>query len=635
MIKAYIHTRYIAVFLTAWLLVFQDTTAQIRRTPQLPLLQAQLAQQQDSAGYVAVLGKIAALYAVISLDSCFKYSLQVRDISMRQHNAKGLADANDLISFYYALKTDFTIAGIYGYKALQLHQQLGDSARMAKTLSNIYLFYRNLGRAGDANNYFYRAFHLAARLPPEQDSVYGILLVNYVMRFYKDSTRADSVQWAIKEGRRVAEKYPFNKQIFYVEAYDADNLVRQGRGREAEEKMYYLADIALQRGMPYVAMDMYGKLDDFQRLGYFADSTRYQERAYQLGIQTGSIELNLYWVARLYDYYRKHRQPDKVVYYSNEIMRLAAQSRYQAASRDINYIGFFLKEQALQSLAMKNSVRQQLLEKAQAENKNKGLLTIGLFTVTALLLLLLLSHYWHYRRKRQQERAMEKSYDAIAATNAALVENDEFKNKLLTILANDFRAPLHHIVEVAAQLKTGMLAQSEVVTLLKQIAGASRKTLDAFDTILKWIRLQLSGFAYKAVPCLLPAAVISALEIHKADIQEKGLTVINRIPAGLEVPADEEMLRVVNVLLLQVAIITAAPGSLLIISSQKKYEKTIVNIIINAGERVGEKLLVLQQWEENTFALGLVISRDFIHKMDGTFHMEEQVEKYLIFEYCL
>lgn len=635
--RSYMPQRYIAALRVMLLLVLclQLPGKSYAQLSNLPKLQKVLAAQQDSTGYVAVLGKIGALYASIKLDSSFYYARKVLEISSRLRNKKGMADANNMLGWYYTAKTDYNVGITYAYKALKLNEQLGDSAQMVRSLNIIYGCYKNAGQPAEADKYFYRALHMAKRLPPDNDSMLATILVNYAWRFFNDSTRTDSVKLALLEARQILKKYPDSRAIFYVDAFEADLMVKAGRGREAENRIYALAGLAKKKGMLYVAMDMYGRLYDFQRLGYYADSTRYQELAYQVAAEAGNSEANLYWLARLYDYYRQRQQPDKIVYYSNEIMRLAAESRYHMNMTGVDYIDFFLKEKTLQSLSMQNRTRQQLLEKELAEKRNNELLTAGLLVVTLLLLALFISRYLHYRQWKQQEQALAQSYVIMAKSHAALTENDVFKNKLISLLASDFRTPLHHIIAVAGHLKTGTLLQAEVVSLLRQIGGASRKTLDAFNNILKWIRLQLSGFIYNPVSCKLLPVIATALEPLKTETEDKALTIVNRVSTATDVVADAEMLELVNVQLLQIAVTVAADGSLLIISSYNENDKINVRIMVEPAEGPVKLLNELQDWENNVFALGIVISRDFMKKMKGTLTVQQEARRYLILEYTI
>ncbi|HWV68540.1 hypothetical protein [Chitinophaga sp.] len=601
------------------------------QSPQLPELLQELSVQQDSIAYINTLGKLGALYMMINLDSSFTYAIREQEMAERYHYKKGLADAFDVMSFCYALRTDFNIAGIYGYRALQLHKSLSDSARIAKTLSNLYLYYRNMGRPEDANNYFYEAFHMAARLPALQDSVYSILLMNYAMRFYRDSTRKDSVLWALRTAADISRKYPHSRLPLYIAAYAADTLVMQGRGKEAEARINRLAKVALNRGLPYVAMDIYNRLEDYSGLGYRTNATRYRELAYELAKKAGCIELNLPTLAGLYDYYRQQRNIAKTSYYSREIMRLAAQHRYQQGEDQINYMAFFLKEQSLQQLARNNQRQQQELEHVQLRRKQSQFIIAGLFIIVMLLFILLYSRRRQYFAGKKQEQALSGSYTGVALKNVALRANDEFKNKLINIITNDFRAPLQYISAAAQQLRNPGASQAAMAASVREIAMVSGNTLSIFDNILKWIRMQLSGFAYEGKPCHLNDAASQALKQVAPAVKEKGLVIVNLLPAGCWVTADREMLYGTQLHLLWLSVQYAQPGSLLVLSAWNKEGVVYTRIIADAGSGADDILQRLSGWQQDMQALSFAITRDFLDKMKGGLHATAGEGRYLAF----
>jgi signal transduction histidine kinase len=601
------------------------------QSPQLPELLQELHTTQDSSRYINTLGKLGALYMMIDIDSSFIYAIREHEIAGRQQDKKGMADAYDVMSFCFALRTDFNIAGIYAYRALQLHKFLSDSVRICKTLSNLYLYYRNMGRPVEANNYFYEAFNIGSRLPPAADSMYSILLLNYAMRFYQDTTRKDSVQWAFRTSRHIAAKYPHSRLPLYIDAYEADTLVKQGRGKEAEIKMNQLAAEALQRGLPYVAMDIYNRLENYHGMGYVIDSTHYRELSYELAKKAGCVELNLATIAGLYDYYQLVNDTAKVNYYSSEIMRLAGQQRYQPNRDMVNYVDYFLKEQTMQQLSRSNQQQQAELERRNLKKRNSQFVIAGLFIIVILLFLLLLSRYRQFTASQEQERKLSDSYADLSLKSVALRANDEFKNKLITIIANDFRAPLYYISNVAGRLKDYEDDPVTMAALIKKIADVSGSTLCVFDNILKWIRLQLTGFAYQPVPCNLHTALQAVLKPTAAAAAEKSLVIVNLVPEDFSLPADAEMLGMVQHHLLRLSIHYAQRGSLIIISAWKSEGLVYSRMIADTGADAAAIIKKLLDWQQDMYALSYAITKDFIDKMNGVLQVTESEGKYLVF----
>ncbi|WP_143304967.1 sensor histidine kinase [Chitinophaga vietnamensis] len=335
-----------------------------------------------------------------------------------------------------------------------------------------------------------------------------------------------------------------------------------------------------------------------------------------------------------YDYYLSIRDDAAAAATAREIWLLAREQR-PGGNDSINYITYFVKAREREALAMKNRVQEEQIIQRNLEKRNTQLLFTGMISIVALLLIWLIVRYYHYRRSKQQERELAIGYAAIAEKNAALRAADEFKNKLITIIANDFRAPLHHIIEVAGVLQHSTMDKEEMIQVMKHIAASSQKTLAVFDNILRWIKLQLSGFVFKPVTCQVQEQMALATEMVKEAANARGMAIVDRIPANVKVAADPEMLQFVNRHFLLTAIKYAVTDGLIIIDAWPEEEVVRVNIAIDSGTEAADIVNGLFAWQEDTYALGMAISKDFIEKMEGEAIAEESGGRYLTLTYLL
>ncbi len=76
------------------------------------------------------------------------------------------------------------------------------------------------------------------------------------------------------------------------------------------------------------------------------------------------------------------------------------------------------------------------------------MLIIFLTICSVLLAGLLASYYRSFRSSRQKTRHFREAAKLVHMQNKELQRHDDFKNKLLSILAHDFRLPLGHIIKV-------------------------------------------------------------------------------------------------------------------------------------------------------------------------------------------
>ncbi|NIG53227.1 HAMP domain-containing sensor histidine kinase [Chitinophaga sp. Cy-1792] len=310
-----------------------------------------------------------------------------------------------------------------------------------------------------------------------------------------------------------------------------------------------------------------------------------------------------------------------------EIYLLAHQDNSRLDS--IDYLEFLLKARAGQALAMKNKLQQEKIQEKVQEKKNTQLLTAGLIVVAVLLLVLLLSRYYNFRKARRQEKELAKGYAAISEKNAELKATDEFKNKLISIIANDFREPLLHITTVAGELKSGEMSKAEMLEAMRQIGASSQKTLEVFDNVLRWIKLQLSGYEYSPVTCWLQEQVQAAEIGLDMSIREHHLSVVDRIPDTMVVEADMEILQFILRHMLLAAIKHAVPDSLLILDAWPDEERVRTSLAIDAGANAVDVSEGVFAWQRDTYALGMAVSRDFAVRMGGDIVVEVSADRYL------
>ncbi|MBV7533268.1 sensor histidine kinase KdpD [Chitinophaga sp. sic0106] len=295
----------------------------------------------------------------------------------------------------------------------------------------------------------------------------------------------------------------------------------------------------------------------------------------------------------------------------------------------INYLQYLVKERAAEALARKNTRQREQLQQRIQDKKNTQLLTIGVISVAILLLVLIMTRYYHFRNSRRQEQQLAKGYAEISEKNATLKATDDFKNKLITIIANDFREPLLHINEVAEKLEHGGMSRQEMLEEMEKIGVSSHKTLDVFDYVLRWIRLQLAGYTYTPVICRLREMMNYLADNLNYLTSDASPRVVDRIPDDTTVLADAEMLQFVLRQILLAAYRHGLPGSLVIADAWPDENNVRISIALDAGEAAIEVSESLFAWQRDTVALGMAVSRDFARRMQGDIQVEVSAGKYL------
>lgn len=630
-----------AILFFAWPMAGQPS-----RPSQVEQIYATLQQQRDSTAYVDVLSEIGMLYHLINRDSCLLYALKIQDISERIHYEKGIANSLNLLGICHALKGNFKLAVEYGFQALQHYRAVGDSANTSQVLNNLCVYYANYttDKKAEAYGYLQQAMKVASQLKPSEDSFYSLILVNYISFFAADTMKQDSVKWAIAKSREILAKYPLSRFSFYMDITIADSLMKAGQGKEAELLVNKLATSALNKGLTYVAIEMYEKMDLYRSMGYHSDAVYYWEKMYELGKEAGYNDLQLQTLANLYKYYSDKNNQVKMNYYSNEIMQLSSGILEVEKQSGINYIDFFLKEQDKNTLKLKTALQLQHIEKNNYKDESNRLLLIYIGILLGLMITWYIRQRYYYRSQKSANTRLAHLHEELYNKQLQLEVNDAFKNKLITIIANDFRTPLTHITKVAEVLRTRSMKQDDIMQVIDEITVSSGKTLLIFDSILRWIRSQLSGFVFvpqRCTPHLMLGVVLQDME---AMIKERQLKILNRIPVALQVPADPEMLQYVHRHLLTAIIESAVARSTITIVSEQDAGQVHFNFIFTPMEHLESGIQHLfgaadvsseQEIQQSDKGLVLVICRDFMVKMKGNIRIAAKEGGRIAFVYTL
>ena len=369
-----------------------------------------------------------------------------------------------------------------------------------------------------------------------------------------------------------------------------------------------LATQAQKDGLIYVAIDILQHIENYYNQGYQLDVIPYKEKMYALGKIAGYTDLMLPQVISLYRYYTRVRNAAKMAEYGHELWTLTDRQELMKDSRHVNYLDYFLKEQELNEWHLSNKVQTEKLARANTQRLARRKLIAFLFALLMLLGGFTFSRYRSYQYLRQQEELLANMNAAISDKNRQLQVQDDFKNKLISVVAHDFREPLQNIIRVSALFRNGDADPALRQKLIKDTEHSSRKTLEIFDNILRWIKSQLSGFVYAPAPC---------------NLKDMFSGVIAEIPEGLQVAGDQAMLQFVHRSLLQGA---TTLGKDVRVVAEQEAERVKVMVISSPTVLTAQQAANLFAYEDAVYsvqgegeelAMRFIICKDFMDKMGG------------------
>lgn len=624
----------------SWLLFFTTAvSAQLKHVQAMPPAFTLL---HDSTRIVDELNQRALWYQPRQLDTCFFYVDSALKMATRLHYPKGKATACKVMGNYYAFTANKYLSYRFYLDAKQAYEALKDTVNYCTVLMNLGIYFQKEGEDVLAREAHYKAMELGSKL--KNDSTYGLVLANYYFVHWADSTKSDSLSWALAKAREIATRYHDEKTLLYIGLLDADNAFRHTDIRSIQHRLDSIIAAAIHQGFTYMAMYGCMQMAGYKSMLHQADSILYYQQMVDLAIRGSYKSLIIPVVHNLYTYYQHRKMPIVANEYSR-IMLEILQYRQQTKMRgEIDYMAYFSQDQEVKMLQMEYERRQHLLEKKSIANKNVGyaisfgvglLLLLGLFTMNT---------YRDIKKSRKTGREQERANEEIVIKNQLLITNDDFKNMLISLIAHDFRVPLSNILDITTLLKAHSFTIEEASAMIVKVERTAHHTLLIFDNILRWIRSQLSGFVYRPQPCWLAGLINIAEKGLEHLIADKNLTVSINIPPDFQGYANPEMLQFVHRNLLHNAIKFSPRGGEIIVSAVRSNGMVKVSFT-DQGKGIAADVLahlfVFGSQRNNNAGpgkgagLALIICKDFLTKMGGQIQAENHEGKGSTFWYSL
>ena len=608
----------ICVWLMCEAVVLKGQSQEISR------LKAQLPQIKDSTQYVDILNRLSVLYLPQNLDTCILYTNAARGIAERQAYLKGQAWVWMNQGNYYALSSNSFLSYRSYLHALRAYEKLGDSAAVCQALANMAIYYKYIGQQASAVQYMRQAMNKSRSV--RNDSLYATVLVSYYYVHADDTLHADSVQWALAKVRSLANQYHDERTQLKCGLYEANERMKKGDAAGAEKQLLQIIQQADTNGYTYLAMYACAQLAGYK--GYFKqpDSLQYKVSMVQYGVAGGYWELILPMTTALYTFYTQHGQPAAAARYSHLMLSILEKEQAARTQGELDYMAYYQQNGRLNALQLQHRLQQAKLDQKRLENRKRQYLVGGMVLSLVLVMLLLTFFYYAYKRSRENGMRFTEKYREISEKNTLLQTHDDFKNKLISLIAHDFRMPLVNILEIMNFLQAHSLGPEEAASLLTGVERSSRNTLHTFDSILRWINSQLSGFVYAPEPCRVQELVNVALQSLTDVISEKQVQVNVRIPGNVCVLAECEMLQFVHRNFIHNALKFSPRHSSIYVTADIN-EGQVTITVTDEGLGIPDHLLPHlfeyhadrpRKGPQQGAGLALIICRDFMNMMKGS-----------------
>ena len=577
------------------------------QTKEIKGLQKKLHLIKDSTEYVNKLNRIGILMHLKNPDSCIFYGTKARKIASRIGYKKGATDADNVIGIALALKGLTNEAMQMFSKVLLSYQEMGDTANEVQVLMNFASTNMQLRKEKEAIHYSRLALKKGATIP--KDSIMAKAYTNYCMANTKLAD--DSISYYMSKSNAIGKALKDEQLLIGNQQVQALFYLTKGRRSEAlpllESSFEQAKKAALER---------------LQILGLNLMSFYYSSENPQLAL---SISEQQYKLAEENGY------DDLKVEVLFSMQQLARQAGFAAKENEVNQklilalvekeqkLGKFIGDYVTYGKLQEDFVH---LEKSEKFSKQATIVLASVSIIGIILSLLLLRAHIITRQQSKRKSVLNA---VIEEQNSKLRHADEFKSRLVSILAHDFRSPLLSTLSLIRLLEEEeSLDEADKAIFYKTLQDDISGLLGQFDTTLQWIRQQLRGESMAKENADLKELFRDCCESLNVLLAEKNITVFDTIPDGLEVYTDKEMLQFVNRNLLSNALKFSPEGGQITISAQVK-ENNVVVSVTDSGPGISDdkmdqlfKITDAGGSTERGAGIALSMSRDFIESLGGT-----------------
>lgn len=590
-------------------------------------------------------------------------------IYKRINDAPGLADCYVQYGRMYNLHANYDKALQYLNRAVPLIQKTGNEFTLADCYKNIGIVYFSEGQLSKALDYYYDGLFIAVKNHYTLQSAafyndIGVVLQNMevypnALDYYKkslailDKTDDLFALGTINEniGEIMLAQSDYDKAISYLNKANA--IARKQNDKDG------LSSVYTDLGLCFAAKNQFDK------------AIRYLDTSLNIGIKYKIIYNQAYAYIGFATVYNQQKQYQKAYpcavrgqelavklgnlsIGANAALQLnktyAGLGKINEAYRELNkYIAFKngLKDnESIQKLTSYNlelsfAVKQRLQAEQQKERdllykqtSRAQRLTILIFLILVIAMIVITGIYYSEKRKQQKINAMlaNKNVEVLQQKSdldeqaGKLNELNVLKDRLISILAHDLRAPLSTLKGLFNLLQDESISHEEMLAMIPDVIKKLDYTSDFLDTLLFWINSQMENFE-RAVKNFSVKEIISAeADNYFEPALRKGIHLVDKTPDNLIACADPDSVRIVVRNLITNAIKFSRKDDVIQVSAKQEKNNILISIAdTGVGMTVEQSKKLFRSkvnsktgtHNESGTGMGLLFCKDLVEKCSG------------------
>jgi len=349
-----------------------------------------------------------------------------------------------------------------------------------------------------------------------------------------------------------------------------------------------------------------------------------------------------------YSFEQKHDIGQSLAYYKKYTQALDSLNATNKRKNTELIQSYFELNSRLNAIA---AVEQRAKEYGAKIHLQKVIIIILIITLLIVVLALSVTYY-HYKQKRilsnrmrKQHRALLIQKELIEEQSANLADINSLKDKLLAVIGHDLRTPLANLHSILRLYHTGVLNETEIQDLMKEIEPVVQSAELTLSNLLEWAGSQIKGISHElsAIDIYLIGLELSGIFSYL--FQQKNIRFDNLALPRTYVQADERHIKVVLSNLISNAIKFTGDSGVVTLQSSVDGNMLVISITDTGNGIPAEKLDNLFSLNtkysatgtsgEKGNGIGLFLCKELIEFNGGRLWVSSEVNKGSIFSFNL
>jgi signal transduction histidine kinase/Tfp pilus assembly protein PilF len=569
-------------------------------------------------------------------DSAIYYFEKALEIRKNLPNKEHLASTINNIGTIYYQWSIYDRALEYYFKSLELNREIGEDRSIAINLVNIGLVYKETSKNDRAVKFYKEGlpYALAAQDTQTIGYVYNSLASSFL------EIDQDSSVFYFKKSLDAYEKINSTGGIIISYKGLAENAIRKKNYTQAKKYFYEILTLAKNDNNRLRIAESYKFLGEVN----LAEGKLIKAKEYFIDCIEISSNLNLRGFLGLSKTYEELGQIDSA---------LSSLKKYEVFNAEINNED---TKRRIDDLRTKFEFEkfQKQIEAQKYDNETKNLYLVSvltlLFFVTIISIILFRTN--KKRKKvnallKQKNELIEGQSQQLEITNKELVELNNAKDKLFSIIAHDLKNPFSTLLNYSYFLKEEYadLSEKERLEFVSYMYQTTTKTYELLENLLNLSASRTGKIAFTPDNIEINLLIEKVAALYNSQLKEKNIELKNNFNNSIKSFADPYMIEIVLRNLLNNAIKYTPVNGLIEISSEINNGRVCISVIDNGigmdDETVNNifNISVIKSQTgtkgERGTGLGLGLCKEFVEQNNGKIFVESVLNKGSIFKVCL